>query len=315
VGRRAALWGGLLTLRVRCPAKVNLHLQVMGRRPDGFHELRTLFAAIGVWDDVELEEGPPGVVEVSTTPAGSVAGGRDNLVWRAADLLRRRRAPHQGARVRLTKRIPVAAGMGGGSSDAAGTLVGLDSLWGAEAPADDLAAMAATLGSDVPFFLCGGVAWGVGRGTEVTPLPDLPSYWFVVLAGETGVSTAEVYARVNAQKVDEDAVSAVYESIVKHGDVPLDACRNDLEQTVLEGWPDVRRRLDEVRSTTPLLARVSGSGGAVFGLYASEQAARVAGQALASARPLVAPLLTRRQSRPRPLPLEDRWKSPRFGST
>jgi 4-diphosphocytidyl-2-C-methyl-D-erythritol kinase len=304
-----------LKLLVRCPAKVNLHLQVVGRRSDGFHELRTLFAAIGLWDDIEVEEATPGVIEVETAPAGCIAEGRDNLVRRAAELLRRRCAPRCGARLALTKRIPVAAGLGGGSSDAAGTLVALNRLWGAIAPAEDLAGMAGELGSDVPFFLHGGVAWGVGRGSDLTTLPDLPPYWLVVVSGDA-VSTAEVYRRFVVVGVDEGSASALYESIVRKGDVPWEACRNDLERTVVEGWPEVGRRLEEVRATAPLLARVSGSGGAVYGLYANQGEARDAARALASRRPVVAPLLTRRQSMPRPVRLEEHtWKSPRFGST
>lgn len=145
-------------LVVRCPAKVNLHLEVLGRRPDGYHEVRTLLAAVGVWDTLIMEPGDEGV-GLEVRPAGVAPAGEDNLVVRAARQLQRRSGTRLGARLILHKRIPVAGGMGGGSSNAAAALVGLNQLWGLGAGLAELQAMASALGADVPFFLLGGVAW------------------------------------------------------------------------------------------------------------------------------------------------------------
>lgn len=119
-----------MKVRVRCPAKVNLHLQVLGRRSDDYHELRTIFAAVGAWDELFVESAPAGVLELTVEPAGVVPAGDDNLVMRAARLLAEHLGVAQGARMRLHKGIPVAGGLGGGSSDAAATLVGLACVWG-----------------------------------------------------------------------------------------------------------------------------------------------------------------------------------------
>jgi 4-diphosphocytidyl-2-C-methyl-D-erythritol kinase len=305
-------------LRVRCPAKVNLHLEVLGRRADGYHELRTAFAAAGVWDELWLEEAPDGVLELSVEPPGAVPGGDENLVVRAARALGRRLGAARGARMSLRKGIPVAGGLGGGSSDAAAALVGLTRLWGVREEGDELDRLGARLGADVPFFLVGGVAWGVGRGSEVTPLPDLPAWWLILLPGSEPIPTAEVYrlwdagrasasvaSRASSHQLDVDGRSAIYDWVAQGGNLPLGVCRNDLQPTVVNHWSEVGRRLESVIATEPLLAMLSGSGGTVFGLYPDEAAARRAAEALGPAGPMVAPLLTRQASRLRPTVMEE----------
>jgi 4-diphosphocytidyl-2-C-methyl-D-erythritol kinase len=287
-------------LRVACPAKVNLHLEVLGCRSDGFHELRTLFATVGVWDELELEAAPAGILELEVIPQGLVSGGSDNLVLRAARALQASAGVTRGARMTLRKRIPVAAGLGGGSSDAAGALVALARLWGCEGDLATLLPLAASLGSDVPFFLVGGAAWGVGRGAEVYPLPDLPPYWAVLLPGETAVATREVYARVPPRGLDSWRPTEIYNWVVGGGELPLAACRNELEPVVIAGWPGVGRRLEALRDARPLLALVSGSGGAVFALFPGERTAVDVAQRLAAYHPLVAPVLARQDAQLRP---------------
>jgi hypothetical protein len=147
-------------ISVRCPAKVNLHLEVLGRRPDGNHELRTVFAAVGLFDELETRPAAAGVLELEVEPAGAAPMGDDNLVVRAARELAAAAGIRAGARIRLRKAIPAAAGLGGGSSDAAGALVALARLWGCAGSFGELRGIAARLGADVPFFLLGGVAWG-----------------------------------------------------------------------------------------------------------------------------------------------------------
>lgn len=293
-----------MKLVVRCPAKVNLHLEVLGRRSDGYHELRTLFAAVGIRDELEIEDASPGTLDLAVEPAGAAPVGADNLVLRAARALQRRYRSDRGARLRLRKRIPVAGGMGGGSSDCAAALVGLAALWRLPARLTDLHVLAATLGADVPFFLVGGVAWGRGRGTDLDPAQDLAPCWVTVLPGVEQVPTAEVYRRLAAGPVGDDIGSAVYHWVVAGGQLPYRDCRNDLEPTVIAGWPEVGARLAELRKTQPALALVSGSGGTVFGLYEDETAARRAADDLVRHRPVVAPVLTRTASRLEPSRVE-----------
>ncbi len=294
-----------MTLVVRCPAKVNLHLQVLGRRPDGYHELRTLFAAVGVWDELRFEAAPDGVLEVSVEPAGAAPCGQDNLVAKAGRALAEAAGVRRGARVALAKRIPVAGGLGGGSADAAAALVGLAELWGLGAADADLRALAAGLGADVPFFLVGGAAWGVGRGSEVAPVRDLPPWWVVLLPGPDPIPTAEVYRALAAGELDGDADVAIYGWVESGGEFPFGRCRNDLQSTVVRRWPEVGERVRRLEATRPLLAILSGSGGTVFGVYRGEGEAREAAHAVASFGPLVAPVLTRAASRLRPSVAEE----------
>ncbi len=296
------------TLTVRCPGKVNLHLEVLGRRPDGYHELRTLFAAVGVWDELTFSVAPAGAAELSVEPAGVLPIGEENLVVRAARMLVAGSGAARGARIHLKKGIPVAGGMGGGSSDAAAALIGLSCLWNLDLDAATLLGMAAGLGADVPFFLIGGAAWGTGRGTELVPLADLPPWWVTVLPGQEAVSTAEVYRALRAGEVDDPPQSEVYQWIERGGEAPFDACRNDLETTVVARWPAIAERLAAVRETRPLLALLSGSGGTVFGLYHDRTAAERAAGRLTPHSPLTAPVLTREASRLRPSGEETAWR-------
>ncbi len=287
-----------VTVSVRCPAKVNLHLEVLGRRADGYHELLTVFAAVGLWD--ELEIAPADELTLAVEPAGAAPLGHDNLVLRAATALARRCGITAGARMTLRKHIPAAAGLGGGSSDAAGALAGLDRLWQCGAGDMSLHELAAELGADVAFFLVGGIALGSGRGERLKPLPDLPPWWLVLLAGSGPVPTASVYRLLTAGPVDSTQRSALYQWSAAGGDLPVAHCRNDLQPTVVRHWPEVGQRLARIEETRPMLALVSGSGGAVFGLYESEPRAQEAAAGLTGLGPLVVPLLTRAVSRLQP---------------
>jgi 4-diphosphocytidyl-2-C-methyl-D-erythritol kinase len=290
-----------MSVRVRCPAKLNLHLEVVGRRPDGYHELRTLFAAVGIWDDVEVFEAA-GEPTLDVEPPGIVSAGEDNLVLRAARLLRAHARVERGGRILLHKRIPVGGGLGGGSSDGAATLVALDALWCTGLSDADLARLAARLGADAPYFLTAGCGWGTGRGDEVRPLRDLAAHWAVVASGDAPVSTADVYRRHERVGMDARGVAEVYRWVVEGGAPPFEAFRNDLESTVIAGWPEIGTRLRRVRATAPILAQVSGSGGSVYGLFAGESEALRAATALRDiGSVVVAPILTRQQSRLRPL--------------
>jgi 4-diphosphocytidyl-2-C-methyl-D-erythritol kinase len=289
-----------IALRVRCPAKVNLHLEVLGRRADGYHELRTLFAAVGIWDELELTLAPRGCLALRVEPTNAVPVSADNLVLKAARALQRHAPRAGGARITLRKQIPVAGGMGGGSSDAAAALVGLAALWQLPDTFADLQPLAAALGADVPFFLLGGAAWGVGRGEEVYPVADLPRWWVVVLPCPNPVPTAEIYRTLTVASEAEAESVGLYHWVVAGGALPLDACRNDLQATVVARYPEVGERLAAIRATGALLSMVSGSGGTVFGLYPDAKRARATAKTLAARGARAAPLLARSKSRLRP---------------
>ena len=265
-----------MTPKVRIPAKINLHLEVVGRRTNGYHEVRTLLQSIDLFDELTAEIAPGGMIELQVAPAGVVPEGADNLVVQAANELRRQQTI-RGTRLVLTKRIPVGGGLGGGSADAAGTLLLLNRLWGLSLSPDDLHRCAATVGSDVPFFLHGGLALGAGRGDVIYPLSDLPELGVVVAVPDVQIDTSEVYGRLDSeltwtpQGANVDAFAQRIE-----GGVQWETMFNDLQQTVVQGWPVVGEVLDALATTGPLRAAVTGSGAAVYAVYEDRRAAEEA---------------------------------------
>jgi 4-diphosphocytidyl-2-C-methyl-D-erythritol kinase len=284
-------------MRVGCPAKVNLHLEVLGRRSDGFHELRTLFQTIDLWDFLDAEPD----TDLSMTcddPALPCDG--SNLVLRAARRLRERLGPGPGARLRLRKGIPAGGGLGGGSSDAAGALLLLDRLWEGGLPREALAELAAGVGSDCPFFLWGGTAIGTGRGERIEPLPPGPTRDLVLGFPPYGIPTAEVYRRFAALTPPAGGVT-VPALLTKCSPVrDFGAARNDLERAVLEGWPELGAFRARLLVEGARLALVSGSGSTVFGLFRTPDGARVAAERLGSGgwRTLLTATATRAEVRP-----------------
>jgi 4-diphosphocytidyl-2-C-methyl-D-erythritol kinase len=177
------------------PAKVNLYLEVLAKRADGYHDIATLMVAVSLYDQLTLREETSGDIQLRCA-FPSLSTGPDNLVLRAARLLQQRSGCRRGADIHLVKRIPLAAGLAGGSTDAAATLAGLNQLWGLGLTRGELAALAAELGSDVPFFFSTPAAWCTGRGEVVTPWPLGQPLHFVLVCPPAGLSTAEVYRGV-----------------------------------------------------------------------------------------------------------------------
>jgi 4-diphosphocytidyl-2-C-methyl-D-erythritol kinase len=272
----------------RAPAKVNVHLAVGPVRPDGFHELQTVYLAVSLFDTVTVRPGEGLGLTVSGEGAGAATGAarvptdRGNLVWRAAELL----AAHAGvpaeATIEISKSIPAAAGLAGGSADAAAALVALDALWGTRASRADLVDLAAQLGSDVPFSLVGGVALGSGRGEQLTPvLARGRSHWVLGIAGE-GLSTPAVYAeldrlRAAGQAVDGEELASPEPVIAALRSGPpgalAAALTNDLQVPALSLRPDLRRALRAATDAGAMAAVVSGSGPTVAALVDGEPAA------------------------------------------
>lgn len=253
--------------RFRSFAKLNLHLQVIGKRGDGYHELRTVFQTIDLGDELAVEIAPRGEVDLIVEgPVGTApGGGPENLVHRAATAFRERWAPGLGVRLRLEKRVPVGAGLGGGSGDAAATLLALRELLGRPATVAELFEPASDLGADVPYFLVGGTALGVGRGDEIVPLPDLPKEECWLLLAPIAVSTRAVFESLPAVVARPLAPAVRALALGIQPALPLDlAGWNDLQQHVLERHPALLDVYNSALACGASPVRLSGSGAALF---------------------------------------------------
>ena len=268
------------TLRLPAPAKLNLYMRIDGLRPDGYHDLETLFERIDLADELTFALRPDHLRLTCDDPALDCGSG--NLVLKAARLLQEATGCRQGASLHLIKRIPIAAGLGGGSSDAATTLIGLNIMWRLELGADQLHSLAAQLGSDVAFFLSRrAYAIGRGRGERLEEVDGgFPTLCHVIVAPQDRLSTKDVYAEWAAQ----ESLTAPAPSIT----IPLHALRNGSVDELAKGlWNDlgpaaIRRCpvMQEVhtllRASEPVGTLVSGSGSAIFGLYRSRSLAQQA---------------------------------------
>jgi 4-diphosphocytidyl-2-C-methyl-D-erythritol kinase len=252
-------------LRVWAPAKVNLFLEVLGKRADGYHEIATLMVAVSLYDTLEFKEEPSPQIHLQCDRP-DLSTGPDNLVCRAAELLRQRTGCPRGARIRLRKRIPRAAGLAGGSSDAAAALFGLNALWQLGQTRAELAALGAELGSDVPFFFATPAAWCTGRGEQVTPVQLGRPLDLVIVRPPVGLATAEVYRGVTVpeQPVSGDAIRAA----VAAGDVEAIGrlLHNRLQESAERLCPEVAELYRKLAGLWPAGQRMSGSGSSLFAL-------------------------------------------------
>jgi len=281
------------SVRIPAFAKVNLGLRVLRKRADGFHELRTIFQAIGLHDVIELAfVGGRGVILETKSP--DVPVGAENLVWRAVGLCRSEWKVRRGVRVRLEKRIPVGRGLGGGSSDAAATIIGMLRLTGKQVPIGRLMEMAASLGSDVPFFLFGGRALGAGRGEEIYPLTDaLKRSILVVSPRGIAVSTADAYRRLSPTLTNDAIAHKIYGFCTlcwnpREGGLP-----NDFEAAVFERHPRLRVIQRALVRHGAAEAALAGSGSAVFGVFRNPAQARRAARQFTDDQVFVSETLTR----------------------
>ncbi len=258
------------------PSKVNLFLEVLGRRDDGYHEICSIVALTELCDTIVLERRTSGITIQARDP--KVPSGPDNLCYRAADLLLRHSGVHGGVSIRIDKHIPIAGGMGGGSSNAAATLWGLNLLYNLGWPREELTSLGSELGSDVPLFFCREAAFIRGRGERVEELAALTPRWLVIANPGIEISTASVYRRLRLPLTSEKA-GFTMRGLVETGqeEAALSHCFNRLEDVVLEAYPLVaglKQRL-ALLGASPVL--VSGSGPTVFGIMReAEMAKRVA---------------------------------------
>jgi len=263
-------------LRVRCPAKVNLGLWLLGRRPDGYHEIDTILQAVSLEDELLLDPGPPGLeLEVRGAP---IPGPEPNVIQRAWDLLGQSGLLPRGAgvRARLTKRIPAGAGLGGGSSDAAGFLVGAERLFGLALADSDRHALASKLGSDVPFFLRGGIARATGRGEQVRHICPTGIYWVVLVSPATAISTTWAYNQVRYPLTAKPGGARVLASAIERRDLGgiANAMYNAFESVVLPRLPEIDDLKRALLSAGAMGALLSGSGSTVFGVTDSRGTAQ-----------------------------------------
>jgi 4-diphosphocytidyl-2-C-methyl-D-erythritol kinase len=251
---------------VRAYAKINLTLDVLGRRADGYHTLSTVMQTVDLYDTLCLSALDEERVElVCTRPE---LRGDDNLAARAARLLRERCAIKQGVLIELHKRIPVAAGLGGGSSDAAAVLLAMQHLWRLPVAFSEMEKLAATLGSDVPFFLHGGLALCEGRGELVTPLAPgwpLSMRWLLLLKPAIEVSTASIFRRITARDFTDGSHSSAVVTALKSGREPgAEDLHNGLERITLGFHPEVAQARADMLAAGCELVRLSGSGPALY---------------------------------------------------
>jgi 4-diphosphocytidyl-2-C-methyl-D-erythritol kinase len=282
-------------VRLRALAKLNLDLRVLGKRPDGYHELRTIFQTISLADTIEMAFTPGRKTAVELADALAIP---DNLVSRAAHLVLDAVDVSGRVEMRLQKRIPMGAGLGGGSSDAAAVLLALPVLAGPRLDLAKLSALAEQLGSDVGFFLRGGTAVGIGRGGELFPLPDGPPQRAIVVAPDVHVSTAQAYRDLSPRLTSESLQNKIigFQSPVWGRSVETPS-QNDFEEVVFAQHPSlaaIKKRLLRAGATAALM---TGSGSAIFGLYPDRNRISIALQSLGAARAFPVSFVTRTRYR------------------
>jgi 4-diphosphocytidyl-2-C-methyl-D-erythritol kinase len=275
-------------VRIRTNSKLNLFLRVVGTRPDGYHELESIFHGISLGDDIEFTPTDTGRVEIGMTFGPGLTGelptSEKNLVTSVIAGLTSAGAVNAGIDIQITKRIPIAAGLGGGSGNAAGALVALSELWGLDLEPSDLRRIGAEIGSDVPYCLGGGTALAMKKGEELTPLPAPATIWFVLGISFRPLLTRDVYASWDEMEPIDDAGSAPLTFALGAGDVEevADLLHNDLERAAFRLWPGLAAKKEAMLDAGALGAAITGSGPTIFAVardedHAQEIAGRVAG--------------------------------------
>ncbi|NOU76582.1 4-(cytidine 5'-diphospho)-2-C-methyl-D-erythritol kinase [Paenibacillus sp. LMG 31458] len=255
----------------KAPAKINLSLDVLHKRSDGYHEVEMVMTMVDLADRIEMQELSRDTIIISSQ-AGYIPLDEKNLAFQAARLIKDRYDVKQGVYIHLDKQIPVAAGLAGGSSDAAATLRGLNRLWNLNIPMEELQVLGAELGSDVPFCVTGGTAVARGRGEKLEPIVSPPQCWVVLAKPPINVSTSEIYGKLNAREIKnhpstEGVLNAIRE---KRFDQLCGSLGNVLEEVTLDLYPEVRHLKECMQRLGADGVLMSGSGPTVFGLVSKE---------------------------------------------
>ncbi len=262
-------------ITIMAPAKINLCISVLGRRPDGYHEVEMLMQMVGLYDEVRVSLGGTGVTVACD--AGAVPSGEGNIAWKAASAILKRSGAATGLRVAIRKAIPVSAGLGGGSSDAAAVLTAANILLGTGLDRRQLAETGAGFGMDVPFFFYGPLAKAGGRGEVLTRQRPLPAFWVLLVNPCFEVSTAWVYKNLNLRLTKNVDCTKIARLTVRN---IAEGLYNDLETVTAAAHPVIRRIEDELLARGAAGARMSGSGPTVFGIFESEDVCRAAAASL-----------------------------------
>ncbi|OAZ89993.1 4-(cytidine 5'-diphospho)-2-C-methyl-D-erythritol kinase [Halomonas sp. G11] len=258
----------MTTLTLPAPAKLNRLLHITGRREDGYHRLQTLFQIIDLCDQLTLTSRDDGVIQLANRVPG--VADDDNLIARAAKLLQQASGTHLGATLALDKTLPMGGGVGGGSSDAATTLVGLNALWRLGFSLDELAALGLRLGADVPVFVHGHTAWAEGVGEQLTPV-TLDTPWFVIIHPGVSVSTQAVF---QDPQLTRDSRPITMARALQGG---ASEWRNDCEAVVKQHYPAIAQALDWLSQHAP--SRLTGTGACVFAAFEDAQTAHAVAEA------------------------------------
>jgi 4-diphosphocytidyl-2-C-methyl-D-erythritol kinase len=270
------------TLTLPAFAKVNLTLRVLGQRPDGYHEIDTVLQTISLHDTVAISATNDPEIVLSCDDR-SLPEPADNLVYRAAKVLQARFAPGKGARIRLLKRIPVQAGLGGGSSDAAVTLLALVHLWETEAKAHELLEIASSLGADVPFFFFGGRARGTGAGNELTQLDDTSDRFLLAIKPNASIPTSDAYKSLKSRSLTRAEAKTILSSSTRgkiSDSFDSKVLQNDFEPVVFRLEPEIEAAKVALIGAGAKAALLAGSGSVVFGIFDSGDAQARAIQAI-----------------------------------
>jgi len=266
-------------MQVRSFAKINLALAVPGRRPDGYHNIETVFQAISITDELEFR--PSAEISLACEELPDVPE-RDNIVWKAAVSLAELAGGRPGVAITLRKTIPSGAGLGGGSGNAAAALLGLRRFWDLDVSDTDLFSIAEALGADVPFFLMGGAALGKGRGEILSALPDFQPEHLVVVFPGISVSTASAYRALNLglTSVDSDPRIQPFLGHADNGNLWRAGIFNDFETAILPAHPEIAEAKSFLEKQGAISTLMSGSGSSVFGFFLSEESACAAAVAV-----------------------------------
>jgi 4-diphosphocytidyl-2-C-methyl-D-erythritol kinase len=279
VGERKARASTFSPLTTKAPAKLNIRLKITGRRPDGYHELVSIMVPVTLFDEIRISPAAEGIhLETVGIP---VPGDETNLVFRAAEAFLSRLGIRRGLSIRLSKRIPVAAGLGGGSSDAAATLTSLNRIFSHPLSHHELAGMAVRLGADVPFFLNARPCLAKSIGDILEPLNRWPPWWYVLVAPPFPVSTAWVYGHFKLKLTSPEPEYIL--NTLKNGRFePRDLLENDLEAVTAKRFPVIETIKEQLMAAGAEGALMTGSGPCVFGVFQSETEASSAGAKIES---------------------------------
>lgn len=265
-----------MKFQIKAYGKINLGLDVLGKLPNGYHEVRMVMQTVGIYDELTFEKTENGI-EI-TTDAAKLPTGEDNLIYKAAKLMKETYQIREGIRIHLQKNIPIAAGMAGGSTDAAATMKGINRLFGLDIGLLELMKLGVNIGADVPYCVIGGTALAEGIGEKLTPLELAPECYVVVATPDIHVSTKYVYERFDLEKIEKHPdIDGMVEAI-SIGSLQgiLDRMENVLETVTIPAYPVIDELKQRMRELGAVNSLMSGSGPTVFGIFLERRTAEVA---------------------------------------